>query len=406
LGGLLSFALVKTIGIIGAGIVGLATAYKAAQRFPSARIVVLEKEAEPGQHQSTHNSGVLHAGLYYKPGSAKAKLAVSGLQQMLRFCADNEIPHEQCGKLVMAVDEAEKSLLPGLFERGTANGLLGLKLLGAETIREREPHACGLAAILVPQEGIVDYAAVIRALRDKICRAGHRVLTSWPVTRLERQKNQWILRSTAGEEVCDFIINTAGLHCDRVSQLAGEPRATRIIPFRGEYYKIRTERQKLVRHLIYPVPNPRFPFLGVHFTRLIHGGIEAGPNAVLALAREGYRKSDVNLRDLADTLSFAGFWRFAGRHAGMCAAELWQSFYRPRFAQALQRLVPEVQASDLEPGGAGVRAQAMRPDGSLVEDFQFIERPGILHVLNAPSPAATASLAIAEEIIGRVANEI
>jgi L-2-hydroxyglutarate oxidase len=392
----------KNVGLIGGGIVGLATAYKLTQRMPGVRITVFEKEAASGQHQSTHNSGVLHAGLYYKPGSAKARLAVSGLRQMIEFCRDHKVAYEQCGKLVVAADEQEAELLTELLARGTANGLRGLRLMGPEEIHEREPHACGVAAIHVPEEGIVDYAKVIEALAGEARAAGHRVLTGWRVCRITRPNGEWRLHSKMGEETCDFIVNTAGLHCDRVSQMAGEPRETRIVPFRGEYYKLRPERQHLVRHLIYPVPNPRFPFLGVHFTRLIGGGVEAGPNAVLAFAREGYRSTHVNLRDLADTLLFAGFWRFLAKHSGMCWHELRQSFSRRLFAQALQKLVPEVREDDLETGGAGVRAQAMRPEGSLVEDFHFIRKPGALHVLNAPSPAATASLAIADEVVNQI----
>jgi L-2-hydroxyglutarate oxidase len=392
----------KSIGIIGGGIVGLATAYKLAGRVPKVRITVFEKERLPGQHQSTHNSGVLHAGLYYRPGSARAKLAVSGLRQMLEFCRENNVPHEQCGKLVVATDASEAVVLQGLFERGTANGLRGLRRLRPEEIQEREPHARGVAAIHVPEEGIVDYAKVIETLAGKVRGAGHRILTGWKIARIKRRSRGWLLRSQAGEEACDFIVNTSGLHCDRVSQLAGEPREARIIPFRGEYYKLRKERQHLVRNLIYPTPNPRFPFLGVHFTRLIYGGITAGPNAVLAFAREGYAKSDVSVRDLADSLLFCGFWRFASRHRDMCWQELRQSFSRRLFTQALQKLVPEVREEDLEPGGAGVRAQAMRPDGSLVEDFLFIRKPFGLHVLNAPSPAATASLAIADEVVEQI----
>jgi L-2-hydroxyglutarate oxidase LhgO len=392
----------KSIGIIGGGIVGLATALKLAQRMPEAIITVFEKEPSPGRHQSTHNSGVLHAGLYYKPGSAKARLAVSGLRQMLEFCRENNVPHEQCGKLVVATNAEEAGLLKGLFERGTANGLRGLRQMGPQEIAEREPHARGVAAIHVPEEGIVDYSKVIKAMAAKITGAGHRILTSWKINRIERRDGRWLLCSPAGEEFCDLIVNTAGLHCDRVSAMAGERRETRIIPFRGEYYRLRKESQHLVRHLIYPVPNPKFPFLGVHFTRLARGGIEAGPNAVLAFAREGYTKSDVNMLDLADTLTFSGFWRFAGRHRGMCWQELRQSFSKHQFVTALQKLVPEIRAEDLETGGAGVRAQAMRPDGTLVEDFQFIRRPGALHVLNAPSPAATASLAIADEVVNQI----
>ncbi len=392
----------KKLAIIGGGIVGLATAYKLSLRQPGVSLVLLEKEHNLGQHQTGHNSGVLHAGLYYRPGSAKAKLAVSGLRQMLEFCRAHAIPHEQCGKLVVATDPAEVAALEDLFQRGIANGLQGVRRLGPEEIVQREPHARGLAALHVPEEGIVDYAKVVEALARLIRDKGHAILTGWKVSRIARQADQWRLFSPAGEETCDFLVNTAGLHCDRISQMTGEPREARIVPFRGEYYQLRKERQHLVRHLIYPTPNPRFPFLGVHFTRLIHGGVEAGPNAVLAFAREGYRKSDISLRDLADTLFFPGFWRFARRHAGMCWQELRQSFSKPRFVRALQRLVPELEEADLEPGGAGVRAQAMHADGTLVDDFLFIRRQAALHVLNAPSPAATASLAIADVIVDQI----
>jgi (S)-2-hydroxyglutarate dehydrogenase len=389
----------KQIIVVGGGIVGLATSYRLMERFPRVRIILLEKEPAVGRHQTGNNSGVLHAGLYYKPGSLKARLAVSGIRQMVEFCQRHEVPHEICGKLVVAVDETELPRLASLYERGQQNGLEGLRRLDRDQMREIEPHAGGIAALRVPQEGIVDYPKVCDALVRLIEGCGHRVVTGARVTRLSPTAAGWRASTPKGDFEGDFLLNCAGLHCDRVSQLAGERRETRIVPFRGEYYKIRPERQFLVRNLIYPVPDPAFPFLGVHFTRLIHGGIEAGPNAVLAFAREGYRKTDVNLADLWDALGYPGLWRFLGRHGRMCLAELRRSFSRKLFCGSLQRLVPEIRAADLAQGGAGVRAQALTPAGDLVQDFQLVKRPRALHVLNAPSPAATASLAIGAAIV-------
>ena len=392
--------------IVGGGLVGLATALKVARRMPVARVTVLEKEAAVCQHQSGHNSGVLHAGLYYKPGSLKARLAVSGIQEMIAFCREHGVPHEICGKLVVATNDAELARLRDLHARGEENGLEGLRLLNHDEMREIEPHIGGIAALRVPQEGIVDYAKVCDAMRKGIETTGGKVALSAKVTKLQLRNSNWQIETTAGPFEADFLVNCAGLHCDRVSALAGERREVRIVPFRGEYYKIKSSRQHLVRNLIYPVPDPQFPFLGVHFTRLIHGGIEAGPNAVLAFAREGYRKSDVNLADLWDALSFLGLWRFLGKHRRMSWEELRRSFSRRLFCESLQKLVPEVREDDLETGGAGVRAQAMSPGGELVQDFNLLERPKALHVLNAPSPAATASLAIGEEIAKRVSQRL
>lgn len=396
----------QRIIIIGGGIVGLATAFKLGRKLPSARITILEKELEVCRHQSGHNSGVLHAGLYYKPGSVKARMAVGGIQELVAFCREHNVPHEICGKLVVAVDETEMARLNALYERGQQNGLQGLSLLNREQMKEIEPHVGGIAALHVPQEGIVDYSKVCGVLAEKISGSGGRVVTRARVTHFQSQANGWLVRSTAGDFEADLLVNCAGLHCDRVAELAGEKREVRIVPFRGEYYKIKRERQHLVRNLIYPVPDPQFPFLGAHFTRLIYGGVEAGPNAVLAFAREGYRKSDLNVADLFDALTFSGLWRFMGRHKRMSWEELKRSFSKKLFCESLQRLVPDIRKEDLETGGAGVRAQAMSPDGTLVQDFCFQQSRKALHVLNAPSPGATASLAIGEEIARLAAAQL
>jgi len=393
---------VHQIAVIGAGIVGLATAREILRRQPGATLVVLEKESKPGQHQSTHNSGVLHSGLYYKPGSLKARLAVSGIRMMTEYCSEKAIPHEICGKIVVATDEPEVGRLRDLEKRGAENGLEGIRWLGGEELREIEPHAAGIAALHVPQEGIVDYDAVCRALLADVVAAGGTFVPNAGVAGLQEVDSSWRIETTAGDFQAGYLVNSAGLFCDRVASLAGVDEEVRIVPFRGEYFKLAKSASHLVKNLIYPVPDPKFPFLGVHFTRLIHGGIEAGPNAVLAFAREAYSKWQFSIPDMADALSFPGLWKFLVEHPSMAVSELVRSFSRELFAKSLQKLVPEVRATDLEPGGAGVRAQAMSRDGTLVNDFWLVERPTALHILNAPSPAATASLAIAEEVVAKM----
>lgn len=393
------------VALVGGGIVGLATGLRLLERFPAVRLLLLEKESGPGQHQSGHNSGVLHCGLYYKPGSTKARMAVQGIRKMVEFCGQHNIPYDLCGKTVVATEEEELPRLHELLERGTANGLQGLELLGPEQIREYEPHAAGLAGIRVPEEGIVDYPAVTQAMAAEIRALGGETRFSSKVTRLE-DRNGWRIESTSGDYEADFLINCTGLYCDRVSRLAGNRDQTKIVPFRGEYYKLKPERQYLVRNLIYPVPDPKFPFLGVHFTRLIHGGVEAGPNAVLAFAREGYRFANFSLRDSLETVTFRGFWRFLARYPSMCWEEFHRSLSKELFCHSLQRLVPDVRLDDLVRGGAGVRAQALSPSGELMQDFHFARQARALHVLNAPSPAATASLAIADEVVDLAADAL
>lgn len=399
--------------VIGGGIVGLATARALLVDGHSDAVQLLEKEPAPARHQSTHNSGVLHAGLQYRPGSEKARLAREGIRAMTEYCRHHGIAHEICGKLVVATDRDQLSWLDEMEARGRANGLVGLRRLDGAGAREIEPHVNAVAALHVPEEGIADYGAVCRALEGEIRAAGGHIRTGAGVRGLVRERAPrgpsgpggpgWRIVTDAGEVTARVIVNCAGLHVDRVARLAGERPPARIVPFRGEYHRLRPDRRHLVRHLIYPLPEPGFPFLGVHFTRRIDGTVDAGPNAVLAFAREGYRLRTVNARDLAEALAYPGLWRFLARHPGMVRRELGQSLLKSRFLKALQTLVPEVEAGDLVPAEAGVRAQAMSPAGELVHDFLWIERPGAVHVVNAPSPAATAALAIGREIAERAA---
>jgi L-2-hydroxyglutarate oxidase len=392
--------------IVGGGIVGLATAFRFLEARPKTRIILMEKESKLAAHQTGNNSGVLHSGLYYEPGSKKAKLSVNGLQQMVAFCREHGIAHEQCGKIVVATDKTELPWLENLWQRGHANGLLGLSKLIPEQIREIEPHAAGIAAIHVPQEGIVDYPGVCEKLGELIVQKGARICLNTRLLKLISHSGHWIAETSVGEFSSHLVVTCGGLYSDRLVHLTGQRPAAKIIPFRGEYYHIRKERQHLVRNLIYPVPDPKFPFLGVHFTRLIHGGIEAGPNAVLAFAREGYRWSNINARDLAESLCFPGLWKFLATYPAVCGYEIQRSLSKREFCRSLQKLVPAISEDDLEAGGSGVRAQAMTRDGKLVGDFQFEEQRGVLHVLNAPSPAATASLAIGEKIVERVLHHL
>lgn len=395
--------MIKRLVIVGGGIIGLATALKAAESRLATHITVLEKDDAVGGHQSSHNSGVLHCGLYYKPGSLKAQLAVAGIREMVAFCQAQSIPHEVCGKIVLAVGEEELPRLRDLHERGTANGVAGLQWLGSEEIKEIEPHAVGRAALRVPEEGIVDYPAVMRRMVELLEAAGHEVRTGMKVTRIEVRAGEQVVHTEGGTLEADYVINCAGLHCDRVARGSGFSPDCRIIPFRGDYWTLSETGRRLVKHLIYPVPDPALPFLGVHFTRMIRGGVEAGPNAVLAFKREGYRRTDFSLRDTWETLTFPGLYRFLKRYPGVTWAELRNSFSRSVFLRNLQRLIPEITLADLSPhGGSGVRAQAVHRDGSLLMDFSLEQSAGQLHLLNAPSPGATASLAIGAYLCGKV----
>ncbi len=387
--------------VIGAGIVGLATALALLDRKPGARVVVLEKEKALAAHQTGHNSGVIHAGLYYKPGSLKATLCARGRGRLERFCEEQGVPFERCGKVVVATAESELPALAEIERRGHANGLVGLRRLAVGELREREPHVAGVAALLVPETGIVDYTEVTRAYARELERRGGRVVTDARVTRIERRADGVVVESNAGDVEARALIACAGLQSDRIARMAGLDAGVAIVPFRGEYWMLAAERRGLVRHLVYPVPNPAFPFLGVHFTRRIGGGIEAGPNAVLALAREGYSRTSFALRDTQALLAWPGFWHIARKYWRTALAEQARSLSRSAFARACATLVPEVGPEDLAPGGAGVRAQAVARDGTLIDDFAIVEGERMVHVVNAPSPAATASLAIGEEIASR-----
>ena len=388
------------IAIIGGGIVGMATAMALVEQT-SAKVVVLEAEDKLAAHQTGHNSGVIHSGLYYKPGSLKAKNCVEGREAMYRFCAEHGIAHDNCGKLVVAVNEADLPALDRLEERGHANGLVGMKRLKSKAeINEYEPHVNGIEGLHVPQTGIVDYKQVTDTYAKIVKERGGEIRLNSRVTGINKGGSEIVLETPSGEVHARNIINCAGLQSDRVARMAGVDPKLQILPFRGEYYELRKESEHLVRNLIYPVPDPQFPFLGVHFTRMIHGGVEAGPNAVLAFKREGYGHWDISLKDMTTYGFYSGFWHMALKHWKMGFGEFYRSYSKSAFVKALQRLMPELKMEDVHPAGSGVRAQALEPNGALVDDFRIVEAESMVHVLNAPSPAATASISIGKSIAG------
>lgn len=388
--------------VIGGGIVGLATAWRLQQRFSDCSVVVLEAENEVAQHQSGNNSGVLHSGIYYKPGSTKALTCRTGKAQMEAFCDEYEIPWDRCGKVVVATSQAELQALERITERAKANGV-GFEPLNSDELREHEPNAAGIAGIFVPETGIVHYGSVCRRLVNCIESAGGRIELGAKVVQIHATTTSVELTTQNGQTFqASKLINCGGLQCDRIARLSGIKPEIRIVPFRGEYYELAAGRESLVNNLIYPVPDPSFPFLGVHFTRMIQGGVECGPNAVLALSRAGYDWTSINVRDLAQTLGFGGFRRLAMRHWKTGIGEMHRSLSKAAFVKALQKLMPCLKSSDLVRGRAGVRAQAVSPDGKLVDDFLIQKSDSAIHVLNAPSPAATASLAIGQTIVDQV----
>jgi L-2-hydroxyglutarate oxidase LhgO len=392
--------------IVGGGVVGLSAALEITRRFPRQRLLVLEKEDRVARHQSGHNSGVIHSGVYYKPGSLKAKLCVAGAAAMVEFCREHGVPYNVCGKVIVATGEEELPRLEELRKRGEANGLTGLRVIGPEELREIEPHAAGLRALVIPSTGTTDYARVCEKYAELVAANGGMLLTSAAAKSIRRSPQEIVVETQKGAFSSAALINCAGLFSDRIARTAGDDPRVMIMPFRGEYYDLIPERASLVRALIYPVPDPRFPFLGVHFTRRISGKVDAGPNAVLALAREGYRHTNINLHDLASSVTFPGFWQMARRHWRNALGEWHRSLSKGAFVRALQRLLPEISENDLVPGGSGVRAQAVKPDGTLVDDFQFVSSGRVLHVLNVPSPAATASLMIGKAIVDLAATTL
>ena len=389
----------QDVVVIGGGIVGLATALKIKERQPSFKVVVLEKENEVAKHQTGHNSGVIHSGLYYKPGSLKAINCIKGYQMLIDFANEEGIPYDLCGKIVVATKKNQIPILDGLFERGAENGLLGFKKLNLEQMREIEPHVTGVAGFFVPQTGIIDYKLVCEKYAERLQKIGGQVVLGQKVIEIKSTGKTSTVITQTGFYETKLVVNCAGLYSDKMAQLTQDEKIhLRIIPFRGEYFEIKPERQYLVKNLIYPVPDPNFPFLGVHFTRMIQGGVEAGPNAVLAFGRESYEKLDINAKELWETLTWPGFQKVATKYWQTGLGEMYRSFSKAAFTRALQELIPDIKASDLTPGGAGVRAQACDRDGGLLDDFSIIERPNAINICNAPSPAATSSLAIGEAV--------
>ena len=390
--------------IIGGGIVGLATAYRICARFPKKKIVVLEKESSLAKHQTGHNSGVLHSGIYYKPGSLKAINCRKGKLAMEEFCREQEIEHELCGKIIVALNEEEVPRMEKIYERGRANGVR-CEIIPRERILEIEPHAAGIRAIHVPECGIVNYRQVCKRMGELISEAnGNEILLGQEASEISGAGNGLLVGTGQAEIETKFLINCGGLHSDRVTRMGGNESPAKIIPFRGEYYELREDARHLCRHLIYPVPDPQFPFLGVHFTRMIDGSVECGPNAVLAFGREAYGKLDLNLWDLLESLGYSGFRKMALKHWKMGLGEMWRSYNKRAFVRALQRLIPEIEGKHLDAAPAGIRAQAVSPDGDMVDDFLIKEDERVVNVCNAPSPAATASLNIGEAIVDKLAE--
>jgi L-2-hydroxyglutarate oxidase len=391
------------IAIVGGGIVGLAVAYQFTRQFPNRPVLLLEKEAGLAAHQTGHNSGVLHSGIYYKPGSLKAVNCREGKKAMEVFCAAEGVEYDICGKVIVAVSEAELPALDRILERGRANGV-NCELIEPARLRELEPHAAGIKAIHVPETGIVNYRQVCQRLAERIRERDGAILLRAKVTSIHSNGPGTVVKSTAGEVAARYVVNCAGLYCDRVTRMSRQPSEVKIVPFRGEYYALKPAAYHLCKNLIYPVPDPSFPFLGVHFTRMIDRSVECGPNAVLAFAREGYHKTDVNLGDLVESLTYAGFLRLAVKYWKTGLGEIWRSISKAAFVKALRRLLPAIRAVDLEPAPAGVRAQAVAPDGNMVDDFLIQETERVINVVNAPSPAATASLNIGKLIVERLAT--
>ncbi len=381
--------------IIGAGIVGLATGLKLKQQKPDFKIAIIDKESEVAKHQTGNNSGVIHSGLYYKPGSLKATNCIQGYHELIRFCKEENIPFELTGKVVVATRPEQVPILNGLLDRALQNGLTGTRAISLEELKEYEPHCAGIAAMHVPQTGIVDYKVVAQGYAKKFTDMGGVIALGQKVIGTKQENQETRIFTTQNEWTCKLLVNCAGLYSDKIAQMGqNDPLDVKIIPFRGEYYKLKKEKEYLVRNLIYPVPDPNFPFLGVHFTRMMKGGVEAGPNAVLAFKREGYKKSDINLGELQESLRWPGFQKVASKYWKTGMGEFYRSFSKAAFTKALQELIPEIQSSDLVDGGAGVRAQACDRTGGLLDDFSIREHASAIHVLNAPSPAATSSLAI------------
>lgn len=384
--------------IIGAGLVGLATAYQIKLKSPALNIAVLEKEADVAVHQSGHNSGVIHSGIYYKPNSLKAKNCIEGYQSIIDFAEEHGIAYDLCGKIIVATTKEELPLLDNIYKRGVENGLQNLKYLTKDEFRAIEPHCAGLRAVRVPQTGIIDYIGIAKKLQELFESLGGKVYFNHRVTDLKKDNNQCLVLTDKKEFSCRKVISCAGLYSDAITKMSEENNNVKIIPFRGEYYKLRPESKHLVKHLIYPVPDPSFPFLGVHFTRMINGNVEAGPNAVLAFGKESYKFSDINVVELSQILSWPGFHKIVAKYGKTGMGEMYRSLSKSAFTKALQKLIPEIQKSDLVEGGAGIRAQACSREGILLDDFDIVNSGNVIHVRNAPSPAATSCLSIGNKI--------